>query len=128
MLNEEIPGEDQDVSAVSQETIMKVINYKRVAPKEYGWFMKKCMSHINTEAYKQNMENGVVLPSDVFSNSDEAFVLVPLEGNYVWWRSEAELLRTAGRKISQVDSAETKVHELRKQVGRLELSRTQSLQ
>jgi hypothetical protein len=66
------------------------------------------------------MENGVMLPSDLFSNSDEAFVLVTLEGNYVWWRNEAKLLRTAGRKLSQVDSAETKVHELRKQVGRLE--------
>jgi hypothetical protein len=36
MLNEEIltPDEDQDMS-VSQETITKVINDKRVAPKEY---------------------------------------------------------------------------------------------
>jgi hypothetical protein len=43
MLNEETltPDEDQDVSA-SQETIMKVINDKRRALKEYGWFMKKC--------------------------------------------------------------------------------------
>jgi hypothetical protein len=37
MLNQEIltPDEDQDVSA-SQETIMKLINDKRGAPKEYG--------------------------------------------------------------------------------------------
>ena len=54
MLNEEIltPDEDQDMS-VSQETIMKVINDKRVAPKEYGWFMKKCMCRVNTAVYKQ---------------------------------------------------------------------------
>jgi hypothetical protein len=44
--------EDQDMS-VSQETIMKVINDKRVAPKEYGWFMKKCMCRVNTAVYKQ---------------------------------------------------------------------------
>jgi hypothetical protein len=104
MLNEEIltPDEDQDMS-VSQETIMKVINDKRVAWKEYGWFMKKCMSHVNTSAYKQNMENGVVPPSDVFSNSDEAFVFMTLEGNHVWWRSKAELLRMDRRKISQAE-------------------------
>jgi hypothetical protein len=98
MLNEEIltPDEDQDMS-VSQETITKVINDKRVAWKEYGWFMKKCMSHVNTSAY------GVVPPSDVFSNSDEAFVFMTLEGNHVWWRSKAELLRMDRRKIYQAE-------------------------
>jgi hypothetical protein len=40
---------------------------------------------------------------DVFSNSDKAFVLVTLEGNHVWWRSKAEFLRTARRKLSQVE-------------------------
>jgi hypothetical protein len=84
MLNEETltPDEDQDVSA-SQETIMKVINDKRRALKEYGWFMKKCVSCINTIVYKQNVENEVMSPSDVFLNSDEALVLVTLEGNHV---------------------------------------------
>jgi hypothetical protein len=44
------------------------------------------------------------MPScDVFSNSDKAFVLVTLKGNHVWWRSKAELLRTARRKLSQVE-------------------------
>jgi hypothetical protein len=110
--------------SVSQETIIKVINDKRVAPKEYGWFIKKCMSHINTAAYKQNVENGVMLPSDVFLNSDEAFVLVTLEGNHVQWRSEAKLLRKARRKLSQAEKdtlpKQAKVHKLWKQVGRLE--------
>ncbi len=32
---------------------MKVINDKRGAPKEYGWFMKKCISPVNTAVYKQ---------------------------------------------------------------------------
>jgi hypothetical protein len=49
------------------------------------------------------MENGVYPPSDVFSNSDEAFVFMTLEGNHVWWRSEAELLRMDRRKISQAE-------------------------
>jgi hypothetical protein len=54
MLNEEIltPDENQDMFA-RQETIMKVINDKRGAPKEYGWFVKKCMSPVNTAVYKQ---------------------------------------------------------------------------
>jgi hypothetical protein len=106
--------------SVSQETIIKVINDKRVAPKEYGWFIKKCMSHIHTTAYKQNVENGVMLPSDVFSNSDEAFVLVTLEGNHVQWRSEAKLLRTARRKLSQAEKdtlpKQAKVHKLWKKL------------
>jgi hypothetical protein len=45
------------------------------------------------------VENGVVPPSDVFSNSDEAFLLVTLEGNHVQWRGKAELLRMAQRKL-----------------------------
>ncbi len=63
-----------------------------------GLWRSAAVSCINTTVYKQNAENGVMSPSDVFSNSDEALVLVNVQ-----WRSKAKHLRMARRKLSQAE-------------------------